>query len=106
MRSIKNQFSLLTAFSSGLPLEQEPNLVLIPDGNGQLILVDLNTYEIDESTEPRFNALADIVFLLYTRSNPTTPQTLRIQDLASVTNSNFNRNHPTRYESTSFFLMF
>jgi pancreatic triacylglycerol lipase len=89
--------AILAGTVVGAPLDgNESQLVMVPDSNGQFILVDLNTYEVDESLEKRFTAVADMVFYLYTRRNPTTPQILRINDLASVTNSNFNRIRPTR----------
>lgn len=67
----------------------------VPDGEGRAHLVDLNPY--DTPVEPLYVPDNDVVFLLYTRSNPTIPQILTHNDLASIVNSNFNPNHPTRF---------
>jgi pancreatic triacylglycerol lipase len=57
-------------------------------------LVDLNPFET--SVEPLFNAESDVIFLLYTRQNPTVGQRINLRDLNSLRNSNFNAAHPTR----------
>lgn len=67
----------------------------VPDAEGRVHLVDLNPYETP--VEPLYIPDDDVVFLLYTRSNPTTPQILTHNNLGSITNSNFNPNHPTRF---------
>jgi hypothetical protein len=57
----------------------------------QKLMANLEKDEVNE-----FTAIIDMVFYLYTRLNRMTPQILRINDLASVTSSNFNKNRPTR----------
>mgnify|MGYP002655352987 CR=1 FL=1 len=58
-------------------------------------MIDMKAY--DTEINPNFNAEVDIVFLLYTRNNPTVGQRIFFNDLGSVQNSNFNPNHPTRF---------
>jgi pancreatic triacylglycerol lipase len=67
---------------------------MVPSVDG-MRMVDLSTYEAEP--EARFNPRADMFFLLYTRSNPTTEQRININDPASVAASNFNPAHPTRF---------
>lgn len=69
----------------------------MPDANDRLYLVDVNAVESD--VEPLFNAFDDVVFRLFTRNNPTTPQAqiIRIYDTQQLANSFFNVNHPTRF---------
>jgi len=47
--------------------------------------------------EPAFNGLNDMVFQLFTRSNPTVPQNIQIGNTAQLQNSNFNSAHQTRF---------
>ncbi|XP_058467034.1 pancreatic triacylglycerol lipase-like [Malaya genurostris] len=70
---------------------------LIPDGNGFLRLVNIAAYSVpeDDSMQPLFDPHADIIYRLFTRSNPTEEQVLT--DAESVQSSNFNPNHPTRF---------
>ncbi|XP_058839266.1 pancreatic triacylglycerol lipase-like [Topomyia yanbarensis] len=76
----------------------EPRHSLVSDANGNLHLVNPNPYTvIDAELEPFFNAETDIVFRLFTRSNPNNGQVLFWNDPASVQNSNFNPAHPTRF---------
>jgi len=70
---------------------------LIPDANGHMHLVDINNYDVGEIV-PAFNAFNDMVFRLFTRTNPTTPQVITINNHAQLINSNFNVNHPTRFQ--------
>lgn len=58
-------------------------------------LVQINDNSIQEP-EPFFDALRDVRFLLFTRSNPTNGQQLVFGDFNSIRNSNFNANLPTR----------
>lgn len=69
---------------------------LTPDAAGKMHLVDLNPLENDIAVEPLFVPANDIVLLVFTRQNPTVGQRIFVNNLASVQNSNFNRNHPTR----------
>lgn len=68
---------------------------LVPDAEGKIHMVDLNPLESEVT--PAFNPEADIVFLLFTRQNPTVGQRIIFRNLASVQNSNFNPSHPTRF---------
>lgn len=68
---------------------------LIPDSEGKMHLVDFDSYDV--AIEPNFVAENDVVFILFTRSNPTSGQIIRINDPSSLTNSNFNPSHPTRF---------
>jgi hypothetical protein len=70
------------------------NYELVPDTEGYMHLVDLATYEAD--VEALFDPLTDIVFSLYTRSNPTNGQIVHLKNAASLAASNFNAAHPTR----------
>lgn len=45
--------------------------------------------------EPMFNAESDTAFLLFTRSNPTVAQTITLTE-SSISDSNFNPDHPVR----------
>lgn len=60
-------------------------------------LVDIN----QRGTEvvPLFNAFNDVVFRLFTRSNPTTPeaQIIPIYNTQALLNSHFNPAHQTRF---------
>lgn len=50
-------------------------------------LTDLNPVEVE--TEPLFNPMTDILFLLFTRRNPSQAQRITF-DMNTVTNSNWN----------------
>lgn len=50
----------------------------------------------EQPVEPNFDVFLDTRFLLYTRFNPTIPQQLFINNMASVTNSHFSAARPTR----------
>ncbi|XP_055538344.1 pancreatic triacylglycerol lipase-like [Wyeomyia smithii] len=79
-----------------IPVEQRHSLVY--DARGNLHLVNQDPYSvIDADLEPFFNAESDIIFRLYTRSNPNDEQVLVWSDPSTVQNSNFNPNHPTRF---------
>lgn len=81
--------------SSALPLIDEAHRwELTPDSSGRMHLVDLKPFETP--IEPSFNPASDIVFLVFTRSNPTVGQRIFLNNQASVQNSNFNPAHPTR----------
>jgi pancreatic triacylglycerol lipase len=97
----ENQFlNQTTSLASPVPFEisntdASHRWTLVPDAEGHMHLVDLNP--VDTPIEPSFNAEADIVFLLYTRQNPTVGQRLILGDLELIRNSNFNPSHPTRF---------
>jgi pancreatic triacylglycerol lipase len=76
---------------SSSPVDYRWNLV--PDGNGQVHLIDSNP--IESEPEPFFNAETQTRFLLFTRSNPTAAQVLT-WTAGSISGSNFNAAHPVR----------
>lgn len=51
---------------------------------------------IELEPEPTYDPMNDIVYRLFTRHNPETPQIIT-HDLSTVTNSHFNRDHPVRF---------
>ncbi|XP_058840116.1 pancreatic triacylglycerol lipase-like [Topomyia yanbarensis] len=95
------KFTILVLFLLALGARStpvEPRYSLVSDANGNLHLVNPNPYTvIDAELEPFFNAETDIVFRLFTRSNPNDGQVLFWNDPGSVHNSNFNPAHPTRF---------
>lgn len=76
------------------PVVKEANWKLIPDADYKLHLIDINA--IDDEIGPRFVGLTDIIFRLFTRSNPITPQPIQILNDAQLQNSFFNSAHQTR----------
>jgi pancreatic triacylglycerol lipase len=64
----------------------------IPDINGNFYLVDMNSYNF--SAMPAFTAEKEVKFVLSTRYS--SGQELKL-DEASIRNSSFNKNHPTRF---------
>jgi Lipase len=67
---------------------------LVRDGEGKMRLVDLNP--IEQAPEPAFDPINDMFFLLFTRDNPTVAQRITF-DVASITSSNWRRNHGVRF---------
>ncbi|XP_058130740.1 lipase member H-like [Anopheles ziemanni] len=72
---------------------------LVPDGNGRLHLVNTNPYDLPKSDGPtkRFVPQQDMIFRLFTRANPSQPQILQLNNPGSISGSNFNAAHPTRF---------
>ncbi|KAJ6634466.1 Lipase member H [Pseudolycoriella hygida] len=91
--------TLLAASVGAVPLrtDEANDWQLISDVNGRMHIVDLTATDME--AEPLFNAYNDVVFRLFTRSNPTTPeaQIIRINNNEQLANSFFNVNHPTRF---------
>ncbi|XP_058832390.1 pancreatic triacylglycerol lipase-like [Topomyia yanbarensis] len=89
----------LLAVATALPLDQSWQLV--PNSEGYLHLVNINPYNLPEldpnKPEHMFTPENDMVFRLFTRSNPTEPQILSIGNPSSITGSNFNAAHRTRF---------
>lgn len=85
-------FALSVSCVFASPIEHKWNL--IPDGDGQMHLIDAAPQVVE--VEPLFNPEVDTRFLLFTRSNPTAAQTIT-WTAASIQGSNFNANHPTRF---------
>ncbi|XP_050091952.1 uncharacterized protein LOC126575349 [Anopheles aquasalis] len=80
------------------PVDRNSNWQLVPDSAGRLHLVNTNPYNLDQQdVAPVFNPEQDLIFRLFTRANPTTPQILEFGNPASIAASNFNPAHPTRF---------
>ncbi|KAJ6633684.1 Lipase member H [Pseudolycoriella hygida] len=93
-------FTLLVACATAVPLnytDNQEDWQLVPDENGYMHLVDIRSNDNKEVT-PSFVAIRDVVFRLFTRSNPTTPQFIQINNHEQLANSNFNVNHQTRFQ--------
>ncbi|XP_026325964.1 pancreatic triacylglycerol lipase-like [Hyposmocoma kahamanoa] len=82
---------------SAVPIEGKdyPRYIQFPDGDG-------NLHDVDLEAEPDYELLQEIqrnpannLYLLFTRANPTSSQTLVMNDGNSIRNSNFNRNRVT-----------
>ena len=72
-----------------------PEWNLIPDGDGHMHLSNL--HEEDPTINPTWNVNNDVIFRLFTARNPTAGQVLTVGNAASITNSQFRANEPTRY---------
>lgn len=55
-----------------------------------------NLHEEDPTIEPFFDVNSGVIFRLFTARNPTAGQVLTVGNAASVSNSNFRGNEPTR----------
>lgn len=84
-------------FENPPPVEEnQGELCYIPDGQGNIKLVNTTLVMSEKDTEyfePRFNVRME----LYTRQNPRQPQLLVSSNPDSLRNSNFNRDRPTRF---------
>ncbi|XP_037024712.1 uncharacterized protein LOC119066385 [Bradysia coprophila] len=76
-------------------LTKEHNWNLIADDGGRMHLID-TAISVTSSNEPRFVAFNDVVFRLFTRTNPTVAQIITIYNDGQLTSSAFNPNHLTR----------
>lgn len=76
-------------------MASNPKYALVPDGNGNFHYVELMS--AFEEVTPLFNAANDVIFILFTRRNPTTGQVITLNNGASLSNSQFNSAHPTRF---------
>lgn len=74
---------------------QKADWRLIPDSDYNLHLVDIHADNLD--IEPMFVGERDMVFRLFTRSNPITPQAIQIRNDAQLQSSFFNSAHQTRF---------
>lgn len=92
-QSSNSDFYLAVLLAS--PVAKDPRWVMVPSSVGSMHLVDLDP--IDAPVEPLFVPANDVEFVLLTRSNPTVGQVIRMNDVASIQNSNFNPSHPTRF---------
>lgn len=87
-----------STFDDGSALRLRRNLspesyVRIPDGFGGTKFV---LPEEEPEISPSFVPANDVVFLLFTRANPTTPQILSFNDMSTVTSSHFSSARPTK----------
>lgn len=88
-----NDFIHFSALSSAKPLDAD-EWVLVPSGNGSIIRVNLAVEML--RAEPAFSPEKDVTFELYTLKNMDKPQILSMDDITSITESNFNKNVATR----------
>ncbi|CAB3260702.1 unnamed protein product [Arctia plantaginis] len=104
MKAVFLCFLVATLYTaSAVPVNQEflandfkyPRYISFPDGDGKPHTVDLEQ-EVDVALLEEINRNpANNLYLLFTRRNPSSAQTLIINNENSIRNSNFNRNHPT-----------
>lgn len=81
-------------YAADLSKEVEHRWSLVPSGDGNMHLVDLNPIEI-QTIEPMFNAESDVFYLLFTRSNHNG---VKIGVNANaIRGTTFNAAHPTRF---------
>ncbi|XP_062715391.1 pancreatic triacylglycerol lipase [Aedes albopictus] len=73
---------------------------LVADDAGRLHMVDISpsseSFHLDHY-EPLFDPETDVIFRLFTRSNPDEPQIIHWDNPGSLASSNFNPAHPTRF---------
>ncbi|CAH0687767.1 unnamed protein product [Spodoptera exigua] len=88
--------------ASAVPLNSDfsedreyPRFIEFPDGDGVMHTVDLEAEPDYELLDEISRNPANNVYLLYTRRNPTSSQTLVMNDIASIYNSFFNPHVPT-----------
>ncbi|XP_053685621.1 pancreatic triacylglycerol lipase-like [Sabethes cyaneus] len=70
---------------------------LVPDDFGKLHLVATDPDPLQLDNEPAFDPETDVIFRLFTRSNPQAAQIVQWNDPQSLRDSYFNSNHPTRF---------
>ncbi|XP_055709792.1 phospholipase A1 VesT1.02-like [Phlebotomus papatasi] len=78
-----------------VPVIDNEEWAMIPDADGKFHLVNVHE-ALNQEPENFFNPESDVHFLLFTRSNPISGQTVIRNNAASLANSNFNPNNPTR----------
>lgn len=76
---------------------EENDWHLVPDGEGKMHIVNIQDVDDDVTVEPSFVAFDQVVFRLFTRNNPTTPQVINIFNDAQLTSSFFNPILQTRF---------
>ncbi|XP_055594606.1 phospholipase A1 member A-like [Uranotaenia lowii] len=81
---------------SAVPIQKTWELV--PTIEGRFTLVHVDPFNL-EPEEPEFLFVpeTDVIFRLFTRSNPTEPQFLELGNSGSISGSNFNPANPTRF---------
>jgi len=84
------KFLILCALIAGacaLPVDDEKyRWNVVPDHDGRMHVYDDNPVELEP--EPSFNAMNDVIFLLFTRRNPNVGQRITF-DMNTVRNSNW-----------------
>lgn len=70
------------------------NITYFRDNFGQLQQIDIN--QVNNDAVPFFSPEDDVIFELYTLTNPTEPQILSISNYSTILSSNFNWWKPTR----------
>lgn len=68
---------------------------LIPTTDGQLYMMHRDEI-LKSEIDPHFDAVTDVEFSLYTHGNPE-GEIVQLGNAFSLTESNFNKNHPTRF---------
>lgn len=76
------------------PIVKAEDWRLIPDTDYKLHLVNVN--ELPTEIVPTFVGERDIIFRLFTSSNPVVPQQIQIRNDAQLQSSFFNPTHRTR----------
>ncbi len=76
-------------------IEKTEDWRLIPDADYNLHLVNIN--DVPAEMEPLFVGERDMIFRLFTSSNPITPQIIQIRNDAQLQSSNFNPTLRTRF---------
>lgn len=72
----------------------EPDWQMVPDGDGNMHMIDVND---KEDIEGSFNAAADVRFILFTVNNRNAGQTIAINNAGQLSASHYNAAWPTRF---------
>ncbi len=78
-------------------LAKEADWQLVPDSDGYMHLVDINSVDMD--IEPAFNAPTDVIFRLWTRQNAASGQIVGLRNAAQLASSNFVASRQTRFHA-------
>jgi hypothetical protein len=87
-------FIAIFVISSVISVPLSHRWTLVPDTNGKMHLYDLNPIETE--IEPAFDALNDVIFVLFTRNNQNVGQIINF-DMDTVRNSNWNSQNQVRF---------
>lgn len=60
-------------------------------------MTDLNPIDLEQEPQPSYDPNTDIIYLLFTRRNPTEGQVLDTFNMDTVRNSNWNPNNAVRF---------
>lgn len=95
MKTFTIFFTIFVTGVISLPLEENKHRwTLVPDTDGRMHLYDMSPIEVEP--EPAFDPMNDIIFLLFTRKNPTVGQRITF-NMDTVFNSNWNANNEVRF---------